>query len=696
MDEIAQTLSPSLELKGQEILQIEGKNAITLRLLRSNHLGSKVLTPNVNKGWLMKRGQRYDPENDEKLPKFNPRNIEGVLKGKTERKRYFVLLTSKHPRTGATVATLLYFSHKPNLRVEEKENKDHEGGFAKLINAEISQLDMKGKITITSNSRVVLVEGVIRLVVPGRTYYLRPCDENSSAQASIQIGQWVSALNSVIRNIWKGEHQNVRASKLPMLSNGETFHHSNSVTLDRDYLEECPDTLEGTLASEKYSKRFEDYLQFNRAEENIDFYNVVTEFQKLHQERGGQETPESPKKRGMVTPTMRLRNRISFRRGDRSSFRRGDRLSFRRGQAGQNTEHNVPKEVVAMAKDILNTYILLDSPRQVNISSLQSEQISMKMKEGKISSDIFDAAKQEIFQLMEVNFFMKFYRDEMKRSGGFQVLFNKHDLHGYQQAKLHFGPAKLDVERLLKYYQSTHNRTTDRIKVIGKTLKFSHSAVTPEQETLNKALLTMYSTSAMHIELLASYADELKQHVLVPLQNLVHVVNIRVENIDETINNAVELVQKTTSEREESRKKSTALGQIARIVSTGTELNQGQMDTLQKYGVSDVSQVEAAANAASELMKENQMIVQMYRDNMNEAVLKALDQMESLELHRLEVMQSAMRFAIVAERDYLCRVRQMLIKERDMVNQIDAERDAHATAIGLVRKIEESGAAPVL
>ena len=207
---------------------------------------------------------------------------------------------------------------------------------------------LKGVIKLTADCELKTKsdDANLILVTPGRSYYLRP-EGDVTAMATRTIAfQWSDAIRREIRAIWALQQINIR-SQLPLSSTPQQllFKSGSRARLLRGESimasepEQVPSTLTEVLANPETRNDFREFLENALASESLEFYEAVENLSKSAD----------------------------------------------------------PKSKI---DEIINTFVVPGSPREVNLSSSQRNQV-LKTKD-------FNDAKQEVFKLMEDNFFKRF------------------------------------------------------------------------------------------------------------------------------------------------------------------------------------------------------------------------------------------------------------------------------------------------
>src|SRR5690606_3510223 len=138
-------------------------------------------------------------------------------------------------------------------------------------------------------------------------------------------------------------------------------------------------------------------------------------------------------------------------------------------------------------KAIFEKYIKLYGKAQVNIPQAQYLEIEEQFTEyeqnkdkfkspfgepadeepsGIFSPDLFEAARNEVFLLMEANFFHQFYRELRQRTGAFANLLHRYELIGYSVVREYFASVRTELDRLQHRYQSRKAELVNETKCI--------------------------------------------------------------------------------------------------------------------------------------------------------------------------------------------------------------------------------------
>ena len=71
----------------------------------------------------------------------------------------------------------------------------------------------RGQVSLSTESRINLKDGVIKLINPGRTYYFRsPSNKHSQAEKSYTVGQWFEGKLLFFVHVVRGQVTNEGAA----------------------------------------------------------------------------------------------------------------------------------------------------------------------------------------------------------------------------------------------------------------------------------------------------------------------------------------------------------------------------------------------------------------------------------------------------------------------------------------------------
>lgn len=202
-------------------------------------------------GWIYKRGAGFEEQR------------KGRLEGASEKRRFFLLLTSA---SGTLGGELRYYTKYPG---DNPDDAIHKGSIALG----------PGEATVQRSG------SELRLVTPSRTFYLR-CDEGDTV---LRVGpayaqQWVVAISNVLHPL------------LPQLSALHRFDSGSSSAVDSATATETAEKAEAErravlsnlagVLSERgrmlgFRSRFREFCAENFATENVDFYLAVESYERM-------------------------------------------------------------------------------------------------------------------------------------------------------------------------------------------------------------------------------------------------------------------------------------------------------------------------------------------------------------------------------------------------------------------------------
>ena len=405
--------------------------------------------------------------------------LEKLFSGRSEKRRFFKLVRLEEKNKG--VEGLLTAGRSGASRRDLTNFASVVKGVELRYYSKESATDdsLKGTILLTHECELVTKpdDTTLKLVTPGRTYYLRPDGDAKSGAAATDASQWADAIRREIRTLWNVEH--LTKSRGNLLSPGSMGLSSPNLPMDRrldrgesnvDFLaaaeEELPSTLEEVLKNDKSRSQFREFLDAALATENLAFYEAV------------------------------------------------EALAAHAAAAGGSDVHD---SCVSIVKE----FVLAGSPREVNLSSQQRARLADLAKQAgrKMVRGDFDEARAEIFKLMDENFFKRFVLDASKRTGAFSALYATLGLDGFTAVLNHFGPVKTDLDRTLLALRATAERVKAQIDVLNSELSTSSRDVAmTAQRGLAATMRASYALSIARLDALTTYWEELRSEVIAPLE----------------------------------------------------------------------------------------------------------------------------------------------------------------------------------
>jgi hypothetical protein len=434
-------------------------------------------------GWLLKRGEGYDDdampgnntEKDESPEKKVVNKLERLLAGKSEKKRFFKLVRIEEKGPGNSLlppsAMKLLDTHR-----DKSSGGGGGGGPNKTVElryyakADAPDESIKGFIPLTAECelKTTVGETTLKLVTPGRSYYLRPEGDSDSAQAQTTALQWADAIRRELRLLWAADHafkSNARGLSSPgIMSTRLTRGESVNIADFNADAPDLPTSLDEVLNNTQNLAEFKQFLETALASENIEFYEAI---EALSKKQPGSE-------------------------------------DFRIACEG-----------------ILKEFVSSNSSREVNLSSGQRARLlEMGKNPGKMKWQDFIEAKTEIVKLMDENFFKRFLRDATDRTGAFSALYATLGWDGFVAVLNHFGPVKTDLDRTIIALKSTVSRVQAQIDVLQASLARQSRDVAVISETgLSQAIISSYALQTARLEALLTYCDELRTEVVKKLED---------------------------------------------------------------------------------------------------------------------------------------------------------------------------------
>jgi len=383
-------------------------------------------------GWLFKRGEGFDEEAVtrqrggssvvfDRLLKGS--EVEKLLKGSSERKRYFKLISIVDRSDDGRSASLMHTS------VRDKSLSNSAGRSELRYYKKPDDKEALGVVIISNDCQLITspTDSTLKLITPGRTYTLRPEGEAMSASAKTDAAQWADAIKREIRTqrALPGSRRELMSPGTPMaetpgggggrtlggmrLAPSVRIMRGDSIMGEMAVEErELPTSLEEILADKEFRGNFYEFLETALASENLAFINAL-------------DALEAP---------------------------------------GGNTPQAVAK--------IMADFVVAGSPREVNISSAQRTALT-KLKAPKPAD--FAEAKSTILSLIETNFLKRYLRDAMDKTGAFAALYATLGLDGWHVVLEHFGPVKTDLERCEAAFKSRLKQAEVQIEIIRKELE---------------------------------------------------------------------------------------------------------------------------------------------------------------------------------------------------------------------------------
>mmetsp|Transcript_10284 Transcript_10284/g.20184 ORF Transcript_10284/g.20184 Transcript_10284/m.20184 type:complete len:663 (-) Transcript_10284:211-2199(-) len=594
-------------------------------------------------GWLLKKRAGVDLEDEieeteadaslDSMPaSLTPSGsrLEALLLRRPERKRYFVLTTQPADKaTGrAPRAMLFYCGRKPTY---EREDETTRPSIAKMSVGSESDLRRlaknnwidettkpqwnRGSIVLTDTTEISLLpKNEIKIVVPGKSIRIRPMERGTSAETKLLARQWFQTMQRTIKDLLMWE------TKQHSKSNFQSLHR----TASQVEMQKCPESLEGVLASPTHRRHFAQFCDFRHGAENLTFYDKVEEFEA----KIDAVVSASSRTSAMISSSKKLLRRLS-----------------------QARVNKMPKDIRVLAREILNDFIVENAPQQVNLSnSARTEIVNAFKEEGDdaVTADLFTKAKQEIFLLMETNYFLRFYREEMRKTGCFSSLYGNHGLSGYEAVLGHFGLVKTDMQRLLDAYSLRMAQVEGEENALKSALRISHDVAVASQHTTRRALLTLYRSDGIRLQALDEFRRQLEESVVFPLTWLQKTIDLQVESIMDGDNEYMQRITEAKDNLEKARHKEQDLKVVAQYRDM-EDLNHPEIDAILKQYSVELANIDEELTDAKQRIPMCEMAVTRTQQQLEDRMIESLDQLEALEIHRLEEQQRAVKHAINAE-----------------------------------------------
>jgi len=555
------------------------------------------------------------------------KKLEALLMRKGEKKRYFVLTTATGEKKKglAPRALLFYCSRKPkfvrdkelpddpNMLVVQSDDLDFVRFARNTFQQEMNHQLIRGRLILNSSTTdVFLVDsGEIKIVVPGKTLVMRPA-EKTLAEAKLTAGQWYAGLRRAIKDVWMEENRTSQG--VPSFGRQKSIKSADS---------QCPDSLEGVLKSTIYRRHFEQFCEYRHGAENLHFFDKVTEFE---DKLATTMTAAANKEKGVVERMRRMSG---------------------------SKQVAIPKDVRLLGREILDYHVKEGAPEQVNLSDGSRRRLMDSFKEHGdrcFTPDFFDKAKSEIFALMETNYFLRFFREEMAKTGVFSSIYAQKGMNGYEAVIAHFGLVKTELYRFLESYTTKLAQVKAEEEILRDALHVSHDVAVPSLLTTRDALLHLYRTDAVRLQAFDEYGRQLDEQVIFPLTWLSKAVQIQLDTTITGDNEARERVNDARALVDKTKRLEQDLKTIAQYKSMN-DLNRPEVEELVKRHNVNVEIVDdQVKQVGQEVARVEHKSTQAQQD-LEDRIVSSLDGLERLEIHRLESQQRAVRAALLAEKE---------------------------------------------
>mmetsp|Transcript_22211 Transcript_22211/g.41656 ORF Transcript_22211/g.41656 Transcript_22211/m.41656 type:complete len:641 (+) Transcript_22211:286-2208(+) len=582
-------------------------------------------------GWMLKRKATEDEYADDAdddpfgfLPTHIPHNgnkLEDLILRKTERKRYFVLTTQRPNMYSPGSARLTYYTKKVRFVRPARDKKADP-------QRPLDYTFAKGFIELDENVDVSLYDGGLRIVIPGKSYFVRPLPRKGAkavTENKLRTGEWYMALQRAIKDAWEMKR---RPQK-----------QGSSKTLLPE--EKIPKNFQGILASKRYRKNFRLFCEFSHAAENLDFYEAIEEYENKYMRLKASQ-PRSSRRKS-------LNRRVS------GAFQ---------AMAGRGSIQP-SKDIIDFGRNIVEKWVREGGTQQVNLSDQARSQIIDRVaKQGNhaFKENLFQRAKLEILELMEANFFMKFYREEEKKTRCFSKLFGQHQMRGYELVLGHFGKVKTDLDRLIHLYELRLEQLREQLSVFRNALHISHDIAVSSCTTTCESMLSLYRGNAVQIQITNELIHQLTEHVTFPILWLRRSLDQQLEAVISHVGKKREHVENVKAVLELARRKDQDLRTLSNL--SPSEPLFAEMLAERKIAPGDLA---LELKTASTAIAPAESAVLRAQKDLDDVIIDSLDKLESLELNRLTNQQRAIMHAAEAEKAYVKSI------------QIEHEKMAQAT-----------------
>lgn len=643
-------------------------------------------------GWLMKRRAGYDEEMETEvtssaqettgssLDSFSvvqaqlpasATKMEAMLLRRTERKRYFVLTTRPGDHENAPRALLFYCSRKPIFVQQGKKDDDGSAtDLSRLAKAawqsELNMQLIRGRIVLTDAAEVSLLDsGEVKILVPGKSLFVRPNERNAS-ENKVTGGMWYSALRSAVKDIWQWQNRQEGAGAGSR--SGAYSHRSDGAT----GVDPCPETLDAVLASPLHRRHFQQFCEFSHGAENLIFFDLVSEYEAKC------DAVLSAKARGTGTS-----------KGKGSGDGDGN------GKAGKLTRQNtqpslvarlrrmsgkrpmVPKDIRLLGREIIDRFVREAAAEQVNLSYATRLGIMEAFDEfgdKALTPDIFSKAQQEIFELLDVNYFLRFYREEMRKTGAFSLLYGNHGLKGYEAVIAHFGLVKTDLSRLLASYTLRKDQVEAQLGVLRQSLHVSHDVAVPAMATSGNALMQLYRAGAVQIQGLTEFSMQLNDHVLFPLTWLSKAIQIQLEQVIDADSLTIDTKRQAATDLDAMHRREQDLDVLSQMHMMDQLTTSEGEQLLKKHAVAP-GEIEKELATAKSAVPALELSLARASKLQDDSVIDSLDKLESLEIYRLEAQQKAARHAAEAEKHLFATLNADSLASLNVFDKFDVGKD---------------------
>lgn len=591
------------------------------------------------------------------------------------KKRYFVLLRTRNNDSVRGIqpeAVLLYYLKKPRKVKAKVKNSDSVRsrrssseipeltsvvkplhGFMKNARGKVTKAILKGQKLVTKKGKIQLIAGNQVFLNADESLSLRLNYQEhrfraeKSDKSSVVLGQWLQALSQslimlsvALRELDAKKNQPTTFYSPLARENGKD--NKGQIPLPRD--------LEEVLGNKILRDELFDFLRLAQATENLLFYEEAARF--------------------------RTEAEALYRR------------------AGQrNREFHIKKQ----ATYIFDQFINVKSKQIVNISSscrskiieafaeserLNRDGIEIKKQNGILSPELFESAQNEVFLLMEANFFHLFYKDLSKRTGCFSNLVFRYDIPGYDAVfSRHFGYVKTESDRMKTRFENRLKDLKLQISQLNNITDLSQAIAVKDFETSSELLRSLYEIN-----------QKKKQHLLVikgVLQKQLKALmdfsvsdNFSLAKINDSDEDILSSFKKIITQKQELEDKKSKCDTAYADFKKGTK----SIEELAKiFSFEDMSEecLEEKKSLMNSKFHKAMIKLAKVKDTLKNKLTKSLDEAEKIDLRRITAQQLCCRKLLEAEEEFITNFQQNLnLFTLDIVS-IDPEYDCRAFA-GLV------------
>lgn len=362
-------------------------------------------------------------------------------------------------------------------------------------------------------------------------------------------------------------------------------------------LKDTDRSLSAILGSKENYPKFKNFLQYSFAEENIQYLEVVAEYEKLVQ--------SSQPKAALLTKLQ----------------------------------------------SIVETFIEEGSALQVNIASdtrrsivatLGAAEADEELVQMQELSNVLHPSRLEIFELVSRNFVHRFWRkiDKEKTSeallinlsGSYGKIWRLAGINGYQRAFKHLSVDTLDQVKNLRSYivqiVSIAENQLPQLDAAERNHIFTSSSKV-EENTVSYAINSLKTGFDLRRIMINSYLNNVRTQVLPVLDSLISTMTSSLEEIKlqytPAIQEMLEAKHRLNNVKTDTTKELLALQQ-----------REPQKKKSKKNGAKHAEQVQKIKEQLASKVNQAEFDLGMIESKHSEFMLQAMESLESLELHRLD------------------------------------------------------------